>query len=142
MKSFYQVVLTECSIVVLFKGVFQTSIPCREWSTNDGSSWSASLRQSHQIAWLIERLTEALNEPTTETTMRRVHRVLADTSIPPRLPPRPRPREEEPMAPRKAASIVPSPMQAHRPSPLRSKAPVLSVQPLKSGLRPIENMSA
>ena len=48
MKSSNQVVWTETSIVVLSKGIFQTSIPLREWSTSDGTTWSGVLRQGHQ----------------------------------------------------------------------------------------------
>jgi len=91
MKSSIQVVLTETSIVVLSRGVFQTSIPLRQWSTCDGSTWSGQLRQGHQIEWLIGKLNDALNDSTSESTMQRIHRALADPSMPPRLPPRRKP---------------------------------------------------
>jgi hypothetical protein len=90
MKSLNQAVLTESSIVVLSNGVFQTSIPLRHWSTNDGVSWSGRLRQAHQIEWLIVKLNDALNDPTEESIMQRVLRVLADSGMPPRVPPRPK----------------------------------------------------
>jgi len=86
MKFSNQAVLTESSILVLSKGVFQTSIPLRRWSTQDGMLWSGSLRQGHQIEWLIANLNESLNELTSESLMQRVLRVLADSNMPPRLP--------------------------------------------------------
>jgi hypothetical protein len=88
MKLSNQAVLTENSIVVLSRGVFQTSIPLRHWSTHDGVLWSGLLRQGHQIEWLIANLNESLNEPTNEFLMQRVIRVLSDSKMPPRLPPR------------------------------------------------------
>jgi hypothetical protein len=52
--------------------------------------WSGLLRQGHQIEWLIANLNESLNEPTHESLMQRVLRVLSDSKMPPRLPPRPK----------------------------------------------------
>jgi hypothetical protein len=113
MKSSYQVVLSETSIVVLFKGIFQTSIPLREWSTHDGSTWSGLLRQGHQIDWLVGNLNDALNAPTTESTMQRVHRVLADASLPPRLSARTSVRGGVALAPREVSiTRCTVPMQA------------------------------
>jgi hypothetical protein len=118
MKSKYQAVLTENSIVVLFKGSFQTSIPLRHWSTHDGTTWSSRLRQGHQIEWLIGRLNEALNDPSTESTMQLVHRVLADPSMPPRLPTRPKSTVGEALPTGNGSSIAtlvaPMPSSPHR----------------------------
>ena len=117
MKSAYQVVVTEGSIVVSSKGIFQTSIPLRQYSTLDGSTWSGSLRQAHQIDWLVEKLTLALNDSTTESTMQRVLRVLANTAMPPRVSPRRRPRGGAPLKLLVEASLTPS----LTPSPGRSR---------------------
>jgi hypothetical protein len=119
MKSSYQVTLTESAIVVLFKGVFQSSIPVRQWSTLDGRTWSGMLRQSHQLDWLLRKLTDALSDPTTESTMRRLHRVLADHSMPPRVPARARPTGSVALAPSEVPSITPSGVQPRAPSALR-----------------------
>jgi hypothetical protein len=128
MKSSYQVVLTESSIVVLFKGTFQTSIPLRQWSTRDGSTWSSLLRQNHQIDWLMREFTDALNDASTESTMLRVLRVLADTSMPPRVPPRPRPTAGVAFAPREESSITPSLVPPRAP-PLRRYRSIRPPQP-------------
>jgi hypothetical protein len=118
MKSSNQVVLTETSIVVLSKGVFQTSIPLRHWSTHDGTTWSGLLRQGHQIEWLIGRLNAAFNDATTESTMQRVHRVLADPSMPPRVPPRPK-RTAAMIQPTSDASTIIPPLVVPPPAPSR-----------------------
>jgi hypothetical protein len=122
MKSNYQVVVAETSIVVLSKGVFQTSIPLRRWSSDDGLQWSGRLLQNHQIEWLVGQLNVALIEPSTESTMHRIHRVLADDSMPSRVPPRANrnkicelvtPKEEPTISP----CLVPKPRSARRRQP-------------------------
>lgn len=98
MKSSNQVVLTETSIVVLSHGLFQTSIPLRQWSTRDGTTWSSTMRPRHQIDWLSAKLNHALNDSTNESIMQRVLRVLADPSMPSGLGPRPEAIEVTPLS--------------------------------------------
>ncbi len=140
MKSSNQVVLTETSIVVLSHGVFQTSIPLRQWSTRDGTTWSSALRQRHQIEWLSAKLNHVLADSTPGSIMQRVLRVLADPSMPSRLrPPLEAIKEVNPLScdeltrpPLRIEVASPQPRRLrHRASPRSRQADVgLSARPV------------
>jgi len=121
MKASYQVVLTDNSIVVLFMSRLQTSIPLRHWSSVDGTTWSSVLRQGHQVDWLVGKLSDALNDASTDSTMQRVHRVLADPSMPPRLPPSPKPAADVSLAEVNGSSIAATRVPPMAPARLRRK---------------------
>ena len=84
MKRSDQVVVTETAVVILSRGTFLTSIPLRHWTTTDGSTWSSRQRSAHEIDWLITRLTNALQNPSSDSVMKRVLSVMSQE--PPSLP--------------------------------------------------------
>lgn len=78
MKSSIQVLVTETAVAILSKGAFMTSIPLRHWTTTDGTTWSSRLRRDHELQWLIERFTKALQTPGSDSVMKRILGVMSE----------------------------------------------------------------
>lgn len=80
MKSPFRVEVTETSIVITANSRWLTSIPLRRWSTVDGVTWSSRLRAPAEVERLVAHLSQALQNGSPDSVMKRVLRVLSTDS--------------------------------------------------------------